>query len=80
MSNDIVAPQPVGMNHIRDLRDAELKEYDWYVIREMSGGTVTPDNIKLYMQQWRDLPDNCTPEVDIAGNLVRSSVTFPTKP
>jgi len=69
--------QPLGMNHIRDLRDVELKKYDWYAIREMSGGEVIPDDIKAYMQAWRDLPSNCTPELDDAGNLILSSIEFP---
>lgn len=75
--SDEVTGQLLGMNLVRDYRDKELKKYDWYAIREISTGVAIPDNIKTYTQLLRDLPTNCTPELDEAGNLTNGFNILP---
>ena len=77
MLDKAVQGQLLGMNLVRDYRDKELKKYDWYAIREISTGKAIPENIKTYTQALRDLPDNCVPELDSAGNLTNGFDIFP---
>ena len=78
MANTEAQAQPLGMNLVRDWRDAELKKYDWYAIRSITTGEDIPENIKVYMQTLRDLPNNCIPEMDEAGNLTNGGEIFPS--
>jgi|SaaInlStandDraft_6_1057023.scaffolds.fasta_scaffold50188_2 hypothetical protein len=72
-----VTTQLLGMNLVRDYRDKELAKYDWYAIREISAGVAIPENVKVYTQALRDLPNNCIPILDEAGNLTNSIDIFP---
>jgi hypothetical protein len=77
MADNETQSQPLGMNLVRDWRDAELKKYDWYAIRSVSTDTPIPENIATYTQTLRDLPNNCVPELDEAGNLINGNDIFP---
>jgi len=75
-----IVTQPLGMNLVRDERNKLLADMDWLVIKHYSQGTAVPEDIATYMQELRDLPENCVPEVDEAGNLLNGAEIFPNKP
>ena len=68
-----------GMRLLRVERDAKLAALDWEVIKAYSSGAAVDSKLKTYMQALRDLPASAKPTTDSAGELVDSSVTWPTR-
>ena len=68
-----------GMRLLRVQRDAKLTALDWEVIKAYSSGAAVDSKLKTYMQALRDLPSSAKPTTDAAGELVDSSVTWPTR-
>ena len=68
-----------GMRLLRVERDAKLTALDWEVIKAYSNGAAVDAKLKTYMQALRDLPSSAKPTTDAAGELVDSSVTWPTR-
>ena len=62
------------LNQIRELRNQKLQETDWY-----SNSDVTmPDNIKIWRQQLRDLPQTYTTEAEY-DELLEMQGEFPNQ-
>ena len=72
---DAAAP----MKELRSQRDAKLAALDWEVIKAYSSGVAVDEKLKTYMQALRDLPASAKPTTDAAGELVDSSITWPTR-
>jgi hypothetical protein len=68
-----------GMRLLRVERDKKLSELDWEVTKAYSKGEAVASELATYMQALRDLPDGANPQTDDAGELVSSSVTWPTR-
>ena len=68
-----------GMRLLRLERDAKLAALDWEVVKAYSNGVAVDAKLKTYMQALRDLPASAKPTTDAAGELVTSSVTWPTR-
>ena len=68
-----------GMRLLRVERDAKLAALDWEVIKAYSSGVAVDEKLKTYMQALRDLPSSAKPTTDAAGDLVDSSITWPTR-
>ena len=68
-----------GMRLLRVERDAKLAALDWEVVKAYSNGVAVDSKLKTYMQALRDLPASAKPTTDAAGELVTSSVTWPTR-
>ena len=68
-----------GMRLLRVERDAKLAALDWEVIKAYSSGAAVDSKLKTYMQALRDLPASAKPTTDENGELVGSSVTWPTR-
>ena len=68
-----------GMRLLRVERDAKLAALDWEVVKAYSNGVAVDAKLKTYMQELRDLPASANPTTDAAGELVTSSVTWPTR-
>ncbi len=68
-----------GMRLLRVERDAKLAALDWEVVKAYSNGEAVDSKLKTYMQALRDLPASAKPTTDASGNLVESSVTWPTR-
>ena len=68
-----------GMRLLRVERDAKLNALDWEVVKAYSNGGAVDAKLKTYMQALRDLPASAKPTTDAAGELVTSSVTWPTR-
>ncbi len=68
-----------GMRLMRIERDAKLTALDWEVTKAYSNGVAVDAKLKTYMQALRDLPSSAKPTTDASGNLVESSVTWPTR-
>jgi hypothetical protein len=64
---------------LRVERDAKLVALDWEVVKAYSNGAAVDAKLKTYMQALRDLPASAKPTTDAAGELVTSSVTWPTR-
>ena len=64
---------------LRVERDAKLAALDWEVVKAYSNGVAVDAKLKTYMQALRDLPASASPTTDAAGELVTSSVTWPTR-
>ena len=64
---------------LRVERDAKLVALDWEVVKAYSNGVAVDAKLKTYMQALRDLPASASPTTDAAGELVTSSVTWPTR-
>ena len=64
---------------LRVERDAKLAALDWEVTKAYSNGVAVDAKLKTYMQALRDLPSSAKPTTDAAGELVTSSVTWPTR-
>ena len=64
---------------LRVERDAKLAALDWEVTKAYSNGVAVDAKLKTYMQALRDLPASAKPTTDAAGELVTSSVTWPTR-
>ena len=68
-----------GMRLLRVERDKKLSALDWEVTKAYSKGEAVASELATYMQALRDLPDGANPQTDDAGELVSSSVTWPTR-
>ena len=68
-----------GMRLLRVERDAKLTALDWEVTKAYSKGEAVASELATYMQALRDLPASANPQTDDAGELVPSSVTWPTR-
>jgi hypothetical protein len=68
-----------GMRLLRVERDKKLSELDWEVTKAYSKGEAVASELSTYMQALRDLPDGANPQTNDAGELVASSVTWPTR-
>ena len=68
-----------GMRLLRVERDAKLAALDWEVIKAYSSGVAVDAKLKTYMQALRDLPASAKPTTTAAGELVDSSITWPTR-
>ena len=68
-----------GARLLRVERDAKLAALDWEVTKAYSNGVAVDAKLKTYMQALRDLPASAKPTTDAAGELVTSSVTWPTR-
>ena len=68
-----------GMRLLRVERDAKLAALDWEVTKAYSRGEAVASELATYMQALRDLPASANPQTDDAGELVPSSVTWPTR-
>ena len=68
-----------GMRLLRVERDKKLEALDWEVVKAYSNGVAVDTKLKTYMQALRDLPASAKPTTDASGNLVESSVTWPTR-
>jgi len=67
-----------SMRLLRLERDRLLTACDWTQSRDI---TLSNDaDWKTYRQALRDLPKNASPNLDEHGELVITSVTWPTKP
>ena len=64
---------------LRVERDAKLAALDWEVVKAYSNGVAIDAKLKTYMQALRDLPASASPTTDAAGELVTSSITWPTR-
>ena len=64
---------------LRVERDAKLAALDWEVVKAYSNGVAVDAKLKTYMQALRDLPASASPTTDAAGELVTSSITWPTR-
>ena len=64
---------------LRVERDAKLAALDWEVVKAYSNGAAVDAKLKTYMQALRDLPASASPTTDAAGELVTSSITWPTR-
>ena len=64
---------------LRVERDVKLAALDWEVVKAYSNGVAVDAKLKTYMQALRDLPASAKPTTDEAGELVDSSVTWPTR-
>lgn len=65
-----------AMRLLRVERDRLLTETDWWASTDL---TITQAQ-RDYRQALRDLPSSSTPSVGEDGELLMSSVTWPTKP
>ena len=79
--NDKIAEMDAaeGMRLLRVERDAKLAALDWEVVKAYSNGVAVDSKLKTYMQALRDLPATAKPTTDDNGELVGSSVTWPTR-
>tara|TARA_B100000886_G_C20154938_1_gene379638 strand:+ start:24 stop:398 length:375 start_codon:yes stop_codon:yes gene_type:complete len=68
-----------AMRLLRVERDAKLAALDWEVVKAYSNGVAIDAKLKTYMQALRDLPASANPTTDTAGELVDSSITWPTR-
>ena len=68
-----------GIRLLRVERDKKLAALDWEVVKAYSNGVAVDSKLKTYMQALRDLPASAKPTTDSAGELVYSSVTWPTR-
>ena len=64
---------------LRVERDAKLAALDWEVVKAYSNGVAIDAKLKTYMQALSDLPASANPTTDAAGELVTSSITWPTR-
>ena len=67
------------MKLLRKERNAKLAALDWEVIRAYSKGEAVDTALKNYMQALRDLPASASPKCDSSGELIDSSVTWPSR-
>ena len=58
---DYVAPS--AMELLRNERNSRLNAVEWMVSRDITTLGTVSDNLKIYMQQLRDLPENSNPRV-----------------
>lgn len=65
---------------LRKLRDEKLSDCDWVTLKAYSQGVPVSEEWATYMQELRDITDNCTPILDSNGDLDLTSIVWPTKP
>ena len=68
-----------GMRLLREERNAKLAGLDWEVTKAYSKGEAVDSDLSTYMQALRDLPAGASPATDSSGELVASSITWPTR-
>ena len=68
------------MRLLRIERDRRLTDCDWIITMHKELGTNIPAAWKTYRQALRDLPASASPSLDASGELVSTSVTWPTEP
>ena len=68
------------MRLLRVERDKKLTACDWIITMHKELGTNIPAAWKTYRQALRDLPASASPSLDASGELVSTSVTWPTEP
>ena len=68
------------MRLLRIERDARLTACDWIITMHKELGTNIPAAWKTYRQSLRDLPASASPSLDSYGDLILTSVTWPTEP
>ena len=68
------------MRLLREERDRLLTACDWIITMHKELGTNIPAAWKTYRQALRDLPASASPSLDASGELVSTSVTWPTEP
>tara|TARA_B000000609_G_C23956946_1_gene231963 strand:+ start:194 stop:565 length:372 start_codon:yes stop_codon:yes gene_type:complete len=68
------------MRLLRIERDQRLASCDWRVVMAKETGSNIPAAWKTYRQALRDLPASASPKLDSNGNLILTSVTWPTEP
>ena len=68
-----------GMRLLREERNTKLAGLDWEVTKAYSTGVAVDSDLSTYMQALRDLPASATPTTDSSGELVASSITWPTR-
>ena len=76
---DYVAPS--AMELLRNERNIRLNAVEWMVTRDITTIGTVSDNLKIYMQQLRDLPQNSNPRVKVIEDpyveLDKESVQWP---
>ena len=68
-----------GMRLLREERNAKLAGLDWEVTKAHSKGEAVASELATYMQALRDLPEGASPSTDSSGELIASSITWPTR-
>ena len=68
-----------GMRLLREERNTKLAGLDWEVTKAYSKGEAVDSDLSTYMQALRDLPASATPTTDSSGELVASSIIWPTR-
>lgn len=68
-----------GMRLLRQERNTKLASVDWEVTAAYSKGVAVDSDLATYMQALRDLPAGSSPSTDSSGELIGSSVTWPTR-
>lgn len=68
-----------GMKLLRQERNTKLASVDWEVTAAYSKGVAVDSDLATYMQALRDLPAGSSPSTDSSGELIGSSVTWPTR-
>ena len=68
-----------GMRLLRVERNKKLTDLDWEVTKAYSKGEAVDSDLSTYMQALRDLPASANPSTDSSGELISSSITWPTR-
>ena len=68
------------MRLLRLERNTRLTACDWVSVKATDTGVAVSDAWKTYRQALRDLPASASPKLDSNGNLILTSVTWPTEP
>jgi len=68
------------MDNFRKHRNRLLTECDWTILPSSPLSAEKQDEWKIYRQALRDLPASSTPTLGDMGELLLSSVTWPTEP
>ena len=75
---------PTPMELLRSKRDKKLKQADWMAMRALTTTGVIPEELKIYMQELRDLPSISEPksikEDSMLYLLDETSVNWPVLP
>ena len=75
---------PTPMELLRHARNKRLKQVDWAVMRALTTTGTIPEELKVYMQALRDLPEHSNPtmtkEDDMLYVLDESSIDWPVSP
>jgi len=68
------------MNLLRIKRNLILSEWDWVIIRSLSGGPALTEEWISYLNNLRNLPSISTPTLTSENTLDESSVVWPNTP